>query len=613
MLHCPFDGSLDAASGTKPVQSEGVTFVPGREGQAARIDRPAVLTYSTQGFNPDAFTISFRVKHDTSLRDAFFRRFTYFYHETPDLKNRIGILKRAGSNTFVFFFSNGQGRAKGENFGGDWFAMATPPLDWDANTWHEIVCTADKAKETAQFFIDGKKVAEAKGTQFPEKLGDVFWIGTEQGHSWMRGAVDDLKIETVSHLKPGPVAVPAAKPEPIPPAKPVMGQSIGKLTGKELTINLDFFDICIGLDTWDMRHCDWEMDRLMALCAHYGIDRVLFRVSVCGAVCYHTKVMTPALEDCFVKNKTSGLDTCCANIPSFIPRMAEVMRAIDPLASCVKHAHKHGMECYVWVTIFDSLYYATETEFFHKHPEYTWVSRDGKKHIPGVPCYAYPEVRKYRLDQMKELMGYDVDGVFLSVRSHSPWPGRKSGGGNEGSRGYGFNEPVVKEYERRFGMDPRKANPDSLEELRFVQLKADYLTEFLREVKAVTSKHGKKLVINTTTTYADPVRANWMYVDADTLARERIVDELCIMSTAAFDLNHWRLPADGKIKMTTWAGIHGKTYDDCLKRMRAQLRALLNNPTSDGSAYHELANLIYPDCWEEAIVDTLEEWQKTKK
>jgi len=608
-LRCSFDGTLKDTSGTEPVKAEGVSFVAGETGQAALITRPDLLAYPTKGFNPDRFTISFRVKHDKALRDYFYRRLTYFYHETPDMKNRIGILKRAGTNAFVFFISNNQGRAKGMDFGGDWFSMATAPFDWRAGTWHEFVCTADKAAGKAQFFIDGKKVAETKGTQFPEKLGEVFWVGSEQGHSWMRGAMDELRIENVARLEDGPIEVPLTQPPPIPPAKPITGKSMGKLTGKEFTMNLDFFDICIGLDTWDMRDCDREMERLMAMCAHYGVDRVLFRVSVCGAVCYHTKVMTPAFENVFTKYKSKGLDTCCANIPSFIPRMAMVMRRIDPLASCAKYAHKHGMKVYAWVTIFDSLYYAPETEFFQQHPEYTWVSKDGKKHIPGVPCYAYPEVRKYRLDQMKELLRYDIDGIFLSVRSHSPWPGRKAGGGNEGARGYGFNEPVVKEYMRRFGKDPRDAKPDGLDELRFVQLKGDFLTQWLREVKEVTSKHGKQLAMNTNVAYSDPVRANWMYVDADTLVRERIVDELCIMGATALDLNHWRLLADGKVKLTTWASIHGKTYDECLKRMRTQFRGMFDNPTSAGSTYHELANLIYPDCWEEAILDTLGEWK----
>ena len=611
---CRFDGDLRDDAARAPVDAKGVKFVAGHEGRAALIDRPAVLTYSTKRLNPNAFTISFWVRHERPLSDYYFRRLVYFYHETPDMKNRIGILKRAGTNRFVFFLSDGKGRAKGNNFAGDWFALASPAMHWPAGSWRHVVCTADKSQGLAQFFLDGKKVAEARGKEFPEKLGDVFWVGSEQGHSWMRGAIDDLRIEPVARLSSSPVETAAAtRPQPLPRAPRALGKSVGEISGKELTINLDFFDICIGTDTWNMRDCEGEMERLMALCAHYGFDRVHFRVSVCGAVCYHTKVMTPAYENVFAKYKTECLDTCCANIPSLHGRMGAVMRQIDPLAACAKYAHKHGMEVYAWVTIFDSLYYAPETEFFQKHPEYTWASKDGKKHIPGVPCYAYPQVRQYRLDQMKELVEYDVDGIILSVRSHSPWPGRGAGGGNEGARGYGFNEPVVKAYMRRFGKDPREAKPDSLDELRFVQLKADFLTQWLREVKQVTLKRGKKLVMNTSASISDPIRANWMYVDADALARERVVDELCIMGSAAANLNRWRLLADGRIKMTTWAGIHGETYDKCLSRTKSGLRALLDNPTSDGSTYHELANLVYPDCWEEAVLDTVKAWQERER
>lgn len=51
----------------------------------------------------------------------------------------------------------------------------------------------------------------------------------------------------------------------------------------------------------------------------------------------------------------------------------------------------------------------------------------------------------------------------------------------------------------------------------------------------------------------------------------------------------------------------------CLDLMRRGFRAMLDNPTSDGSTYHELANLIYPDCWEEAILDTFQQWQAAHK
>ena len=611
-LQCSFDGTLAAPSGTAPVQAEGVALVPGHTGQAALVDRPASLAYPARDFRPEAFTISFRIRHDKPLEEYYFKRLVYFYHETPDMKNRIGILKREATNQLIFFFSDGQGRAKGNCFAGNWCAMVTEPVAFDAGTWHEIVCTADKARGTAQMFLDGRKVAEAHGSEFPERIGEVFWIGSQQGHSWMRGAIDDLRIEPVSRLADGPVVSLTAAPAGPPPLPKALGRSVGEITGKELSINLDFFDICIGTDCWDVPNSDAEMKRLMALCAHYGFDRVFYRVSVCGAEAYRTKVMTPAYEDVFDKYTEEILDTGCANIPSVHRRMGQVLRVSDPLASCAKYAHEYGMKVYAWVTVYDSLYYAPPTEFFQRHPEYTWASKDGAKHVPGVPCYAYPEVRQYRIDQMKELVAYDIDGIFLSDRSHSPWPGRKSGGGNEGARGYGFNEPVVAEYLRRYGKDPRSAEPDSLDELRFVQLKGDFLTQFLREAKAVTSAAGKKLVMTTDERIADPVRATWMYVDAETLARERILDELCIRSAASASLDHWRLLADGRIKMTTWAGIHGQTYEQCLERMRSELGRMLDNPTSDGSTFHELANLVYPDCWEEAIVDTVRQWQENR-
>lgn len=605
-LRWNFDGRLQSESGIAPVQSEGVAFVAGHEGQAARIERPAVLAYPTRGFNPESFSISFRVRHEKPLEQYYFKRLVYFYHETPDLKNRIGILKRDGTNQFVFFFADGQGNAKGNNFAGNWFAMATEPMALEGGKWHRFLCTADKSRGLAQMWIDGEKVAEARGHQFPEKLGEVFWIGSEQGHSWMRGVMDELVIEPGARFADGPLVSLGPPPAAAAGLPKALGKSVGEITGKELSINLDFFDICIGTDCWDIPNSEAEMDRLMAMCAHYGFDRVFFRVSVCGAVCYPTKVMTPALENVFEKYTVEGLDTGCANIPSLHRRMGEVMRLIDPLACCAKYARKHGLRVYAWVTVYDSLYYAPPTEFFQRHPEFTWVSKDGTKHIGGVPCYAYPEVRKYRLEQMKELVGYDIDGILLSDRSHSPWPGRSAGGGNEGARGYGFNEPVVEEYVRRYGKDPRRAEPDSLDEIRFVQIKGDFLTQFLREVKAVTAAAGKKLAVTTDPRIADPVLANWMYVDAETLARERIVDELCIRGSAGANLDHWRLLADGRIRVTTWAGIHGKTYDDCLSRIRSEMQRLLENPTSDGSTFHELANLIYPDCWEEGIVDPVQ-------
>ena len=603
-----FDGQLTGAAGEQPRRAEGVTFAEGVRGQAAVITRPAALTYPSHGLSPDAFTIAFQVRHEEDMPALFYRRLTYVYHETADLRNRLAIVKREGTNCLVFAMSNGSGRAKGDDFAGDWFSLTAGPLDWPAGTWHQIVATADRRTGLAQLRVDGRTVAQAKGTQMPERFADDLWIGSEMGHSWMRGRLDELTVEPVSRL-----SAEAVQPDPdplyppIPPAAPLFGQTVGRLTGHGLFMNLDFFDVCIGLDAWDMRDCDREMERLVALTAHYGFDRLYYRVSVCGAEAYRTKVMTPADRRAFAGYEGKrGLDGPCANLPSAHTRMADVLERIDPLEVCARYGRKHGLPIYAWVTMWDSLYYATADEFFQKHPEYTWVSRDGKRHIPGVPCYAYPEVRAYRLAQVKELLAYDVDGIMMSPRSHSPWPGRDSPSAEIGSRDYGYNEPVVAEFRRRYGRDPRQAARDSLDELRFVQLKGDFFTAFLREAKAECDRVGKKLVMLSTDTWSDPVRTDRMYVDAETILREKLVHEMCILGDAGADLSRWRVLGGTEVAVTTWATAHGKSYGECLPRIQSQLRAMLANPLSGGSTFHELANFLYPDCWEESIVDLVQ-------
>ncbi len=380
------------------------------------------------------------------------------------------------------------------------------------------------------------------------------------------------------------------------------GREAAAMGGKELTLNLDFFDVAIGTDCWDLKHNAEEMDRLMAVAAHYGVDRILFRVSICGVEAYRSKVMTTANRQAFASYEGKFLlDGGVGNIPSAIPRMALVMEATDPLADCVAACHKYGMQCWAWVTVYDSKYYATPDEFFQRHPEYTWVSRDGRKHIEGVPCYAYPEVREYRLNQMRELVdNYDIDGLYLSMRSHSSWPYRNQHMDpveDGGSRGYGYNEPVVAEYRKRYGVDPREVPWDSLEALRFVKLKGEFLKTWLAEVHQVTRAAGVKLAMNTSLNSADPVAAGWMHVPADDLAREGVVDELCVLSGAGADLNHWRLLSDGKLKLTTLTGIHNKEWALCRAGFRRELEAMWRNPTTDGACFHEFANVYYFNLW----------------
>lgn len=182
------EGSAEA------LQSDGVEFVEGRTGKAARIDWGDVLAYSPPAFLTEGFDIRLWVRHQASMEDLFFEEPTYLYLETPDGKNRIHLQKRMGTNYILFSMSDGTGRAKGAQFSGNWFAMKSPDLDWPANTWHELRIIACRAAHRAALFIDGEQVAAAEGTEMPQELGERLWIGSLKRRSQMLGDVDDITI-----------------------------------------------------------------------------------------------------------------------------------------------------------------------------------------------------------------------------------------------------------------------------------------------------------------------------------------------------------------------------------------------------------------------------------
>lgn len=192
-LHVRFDAGLEA-DGVGPVVAEGVTLEAGREGRAARIGAGANLAYPAPAFLTEGFDIRLWVKHDRPLRDLHFEELVYLYHETADEKNRICLQKRQGTDYVLFSMSDDTGRAKGAQFAGDWFAMKSPPLDWEADTWHELRIIADRAAGEAALFIDGVQVARARGTEMPRQVGERLWLGSLMGRSHMLALLDEVVI-----------------------------------------------------------------------------------------------------------------------------------------------------------------------------------------------------------------------------------------------------------------------------------------------------------------------------------------------------------------------------------------------------------------------------------
>ena len=145
--------------------------------------------------------------------------------------------------------------------------------------------------------------------------------------------------------------------------------------------------------------------------------------------------------------------------------------------------------------------------------------------------YAYPDVRRYTIRRILSALGdYDFDGVFVCTRSQS----KPAVHGDQ----FGFNEPVVEEYERRYGVDMMRRNFD-LEPWR--RLRGEGVTRFLRELRSALDARGMELGIGVPTgDYMGPPLGN-LYLDWRTWVREKLLDDLVIDQVAVRCPSFWGL------------------------------------------------------------------------
>jgi len=176
-------------------------------------------------------------------------------------------------------------------------------------------------------------------------------------------------------------------------------------------IAVDFYDIIWmhdGLFTLA------DMDALFAKYAEHGVTGVLWRLSACGNLLYHSKT-----AERFDRRAS-------ASTQLISKKTLAVMEAYDPAEAAVAAGKKFGIAVYFWLTLFDEAGYSSIPDFLspfcEAHPEYSWRSRDGKSSYYGVLSYTYPEVIEYRLNQIREISAYGGDGLYLCNRSHSRSP-----------------------------------------------------------------------------------------------------------------------------------------------------------------------------------------------
>ena len=250
-----------------------------------------------------------------------------------------------------------------------------------------------------------------------------------------------------------------------------------------------------------------------------GVDKVLFRVDDFRVLLFHDVYVDP-------------------NIP-YLREWARISRRaweeglVDTAVKVLKQA---GIEAYMWITITDEgappevlfnygkglSFRAWQSRFTRENTHVLVCDRsltpNQRQFQWGVMEYAYPEVRRYMLQTIRAFSDkFPFDGVFLSLRSHSPPPRHADQ--------FGFNEPVVREFKKRYGRDILRQDFD-LDQWR--ELRGEYLTTFLQEVESHLETTGQKLAVGVQQgEYIGPPFGN-MRIQWRRWVSEKIIDELFV-------------------------------------------------------------------------------------
>jgi glycosyl hydrolase family 10 len=339
-----------------------------------------------------------------------------------------------------------------------------------------------------------------------------------------------------------------------------------------------------------LTHSDWMLKpniawgeagvrHMLDACKASGWSKIYWRVFDGGRACYKSKLLRAMgkwEDDSFWTPKT---DEDKALLLRFTPGMNPEKRAdllkkfntldyntFDTLAAAINYGHKIGLQIHAWLTINEDDHgWGLQTEYSKKHPEYRWRHRDGRPYRSQL-SFAFPKVRAYKLDLIKELLAYDLDGFFFDwIRTGDVRDNPQTDAG--GVADYGYEKPLVEKFKAKFAQDPAQI-PNADE--RWVSLRAEPQTDFVRSAKRLIRSHRRKLPIAAMVAHPWHYRGEQnkidgnlrgMLLDVAAWAREGLVDSVVAAGyyrdggNAELAWQALRKETEGKVDVWTYAWV----------------------------------------------------------
>ena len=242
-----------------------------------------------------------------------------------------------------------------------------------------------------------------------------------------------------------------------------------------------------------------EIAGLVDAIADNGADTLVLRVGFLGILPYRTNLgyYPPFFdEEDARKNPPSQflgsqekLDDWLETRKAWMSRYVDVLKDYNPPEVFIEHARRRNMEIFFWIDIFDDWYPGYLSKFLDENQHCQWTARDGKTYFRGLTSYAWEESRGFRIRQVKELLALGADGILCSTSAHC----RHLPINSRTNDFFGFEQPVVDEYKKQFGIDIRINETFDYE--AWHAIKGDFMVQLYRELAELCHGQGKKLWI----------------------------------------------------------------------------------------------------------------------
>lgn len=151
----------------------------------------------------------------------------------------------------------------------------------------------------------------------------------------------------------------------------------------------------------------------------------------------------------------------------------------EPLEVAVEASRDVGMEIHFYFRV--GAFYApfphhgTGSRFYKENPQWHCIDEFGKE-VKRI-SYAFPEVQEHILSYFEFLLKYNPDGICLAF--------------NRGLPLMVCEEPVLKEFKRRYGRFPRL--PQEVDSREMLSVRHELLAGFIDRAQKMLARHGKVL------------------------------------------------------------------------------------------------------------------------